>query len=327
MKVTLLQLKQSFAPQLVNLPACDARFVALANDAIQRLVMGPEKWWNLTYTYRLTVTSGLITWPREIATIEAIASCGYPMPIRSEWFEYVDGGYGLRDPNAYCGTNDLSQCRWDRQAFDRPMSCVFQDIDATGNPKRLKFYTDCNASAGAVVTYHGLDWDGNPITESVTLAYPGAVTSVNTVSRIDSIILPGTLTCSTRLFQYDTVALTQVAIGIYQGDETCPSYRRTFVGALCNNCSTVVTVKAKREFAPASKDTDVLLLGSIPAITEMMQAVQARQKQNFQAAIQYEQKAFEILDREASHYIGFGANAPLQIVSGTWGGGGLPNLY
>lgn len=314
MKITLLQVKNSSIPAAVGIAACDARFVPLVANAEQRLVMGPNKWWNLVWKYRIAITDGLVTWPREIASIISIAKCGYGIRIHSEWFEFIESGYGLRDADAYCGDTDLSECRWDCGAFDRGNACVFSDIVDTGNEKKLKLYTDATADAADTVTVHGLDWDGNPITETLTLVYPAAVTSTNEFSRIDSIILPDSFTGPIRLYEYDTVALTQRAIGTYFKGEKCPSYRRSYIGGICGDDEdTIITVLAKREFQAAADDTDVLLIGSLPALEEMMMAVRFRQQQNNLAAADHEAKAYEILDNEASHYLGQGTVAPLRI--------------
>lgn len=338
MKVTLKQVKESDIPQAVGISACDtARFVPLLNQAIQRLTMSGECWWNCIHTYRIAVTDGLITWPREIATIESIAKCGLPIQSRSQWFSYVSAGYGLRDKNAYCDTR-YDNCKWDSQAFDRGSSPLFRDVIPTGNDKSIKLYADIAENGTDYVWIFGTDADGNvlrtntsgnewvdgirvltPTNPAVPSVFPGTVATITAVNKPQT---RGAL----RLYEYDTVLATQREIAVYQADETNPSYRRTFVGGLCENGDTTVQVLAKREFAPVINDEDNLLLGSIPAIKQMMLAVRKQDQGLFQDAQAYEAKAFEILDREAQHYLG-NTSAPLQFQSDIWGGGVMPALF
>ncbi len=302
--------------------------------------MSGESWWNLTYKYRIAVSEGLITWPREIATIEAISSCGYPMPIRSEWFEYVSGGYGLRDREAYCETDSLpNPCKWDWQTFDRQMSPLFSDVVPTGNAKSIKLYSDLAENGTDYVWLFGTDTDGNPLRTNTTgNEWVDGIRALTPTNPMVPVTFPGTVGVITgivkpttrgtiHLYEYDTVLLTQRKIATYQANETVPSYRRSFVGGLCLNHETVVTVLAKREFQPAVNDEDILLLGSIPAIKMMMLAVRKLDQGIFVESETYERKAFEILDREAQHYLGSGVQEPLQVFNAAWGGGNVPTLY
>lgn len=340
MKVTLAQFKSSDAAQAVGIPTCDDRWLPLVNQSIQRLVMSGETWWNLTYKYRISITEGLLTWPREIATIQTIASCGYSMPIRSEWFEFVSGGYGLRDRDAYCDTNNLpNPCRWDWQTFDRGMSPLFSDVVPTGNAKSIKLYSTVPESGTDYVWIFGTNAEGEPLrtntvgdewVEGVRALVPVnpmiPATFNDTVATITGVVKPVT-NGTIHLYEYDTFTTTQRKIATYQADETVPSYRRSFIGGLCQDHPTVVTVMAKREFQPAVNDEDILLLGSIPAIKMMMLAVRKLDQGIFAESEVYEKKAFEILDREAQHYLGSGVQEPLQIFGASWGGGGIPTIY
>lgn len=338
MKITLADIKNSDIPQAVGIAACDTnRFVPLVNQSIQRLTMSGEVWWGLIYTYRIAVTDGLITWPREIATIETIATCGIPMPTRSEWFSFVSAGYGLRDTNAYCDDRHAN-CKWDRQAFDRGMSPLFSDVVSTGNPKQIKLYSDIAENGTDYVWIFGTDSDGNVLrTNTSGTEWVDGIRALTPTNPAVPVVFPDTVATITgvvkpltrgplRLYEYDTVLATQRAIAIYQADETCPSYRRTFVGALCTDEDTTVTVMAKREFAPVINDQDILLLGSFPAIKMMMLSVRKQDQGLFQDAAAFEMKAFEILDREAQHYLG-NTSSPLQFQSAIWGGGVMQPLY
>ena len=94
MNITLAQAQAAGIDSVLQVGANTPEFLRILNEAQQILCMGPEKWWNLVYWYEINITNGLITWPREIATIEGISACGSPLSIRSQWFQFVSNGYG-----------------------------------------------------------------------------------------------------------------------------------------------------------------------------------------------------------------------------------------
>ena len=229
MKITLGDLKRSDIPQAIGIGACDDRFSATANQAIQRLVMSGEKWYGLTYSYRISITEGLLTWPREIASIETIAGCGVPMPIRSEWFSFVEAGYGIRDKNAYCDSrNDLN--RWDRQAFDRGMSPLFSDVVATGNPKQIKLYADIAESGAGYVWLFGTDTAGNVLrTNTGGNEWVDGIRALTPTNPAIPVVFPGTVASITGVVK----PLTRGALRLTSTTRCCsrnvpsPSTRRT----------------------------------------------------------------------------------------------------
>lgn len=334
MRRTVADAKAYGIGEAIGVATCDARFLKILNEATERLVVGPQKWWNTIYKYRVSITNGLVTWPREIASVENIMKCGQGIRIRDQWFEYIEAGYGARDADAYCGDADLSEEKWDGQMFDRGMFPCFREIDTDGDEMLLKLYSATDETQTGNIRIFGLDWDGNTLhdgtTEGITMAIPaagGSTTGSQYVSKITDIIKPITSSPLTLKQKLSVAPFTETTLATWQGPETRPSYRRSFIGAICDDEDTVITVLAKREFAPVTNDTDFLMLGSLPALKEMMQAVQQRQQDRFDEADRHEAKAFEILDREAAHYIGAGTLSPVRIVGEAWGAGGVPVLY
>lgn len=340
MRVTLSDAKNFGISEAIGIASCDAKFLKVLNEAQQRLVMGPQKWWGLLYKYRVSVTDGLITWPREIASIENIMKCGRGISIRDQWFEFIESGYGARDADAYCGDTDLSNYKWDNQMFDRGMFPCFREIDTDGDEMLLKLYSTLDEDASQYIVVFGYDWDGNWLRTEVTAgnfedglrinvpvtAGGSTLTSVY-VRQIVDVVKPATNGILTLKQKLSVAPSTETTLATWQPEETRPSYRRSFVGDICSTDDTVITVLAKREFFPARYDNDFLMLGSLPAIKEMMQAVIMYEQDRIQEAAMHEMKAYEILDREAQHYIGSGTLSPVRIINQGWGAGQVPNLY
>lgn len=326
MRTTLSDAKNSGIPSAVGMAPCDPRFTSLLNEAQSRLVMGPEVWWELVHRYQICVESGCITWPRHIASILAVAVCSSPMPVRSQWFEFLESGYGLRQCCDPC----------DSPLLDRGSAVLFRDVTQPGH--KLRLFSDQAEAAGLEFGIMGYDttdrwvrsqdalgdWrDGEWITVPQS---SGASTTTATTFKgggVTNIIKPHTHGML-GLYQVETDNSLK-AIGFFEHDETRPVYRRSYLpGAYCG--ADAVTVLARREFLPALADTDWLMIANLSALKNMMMAIQSEERREAQLATFYEAKARDILDREASHYLGNPVQ-PLKIESRTWGLGSVPLLY
>lgn len=322
MKLTLAQVKASTLPSVVNMPACDTRFLSLVNEAQQRLVMRPATWYDFHYKYQISVTDGNITWPREIASISAIAKCCNPIPLRNQWFEFIETGYGLRG----C---DSTTCTQFDESLDRGLSPLFTDL--SGNYK-VKLYNDLASDDGDVVIVKGYDSDGNWLRtfysgsyidgERILTSSTGTLSS-STFSEITEIVKPVS-DGAFRLYEYHASDSTQDQIGVYQWDETVPRYRRSYVGGICDPTDTqTINVIAKREFIPVRSDNDVLLIGNFPALKAMCAAILREDKGDHAAAMVDQARAYQVMDDEAQHYLGTGMKVPIRMEGQTWGAGGI----
>jgi hypothetical protein len=160
-----------------------------------------------------------------------------------------------------------------------------------------------------------------------------STTTATTFKAVTNIIKPktnGTL----GLYQVESTGELR-ALGFFEHDETRPVYRRSFLPSGCavacdgsgGTCASIaVTVLARREFLPASADTDWLIIANLSALKNMMQAIQSEERREAQMAGFYEAKARDILDREASHYLGNPVQ-PLRMEARTWGVGSVPLVY
>ena len=113
-RTTLADVKASRLPAVLNLPSTDTRVVQFVNEAVQRL-LSKGMWVGTVQKYRACVTAGCLTWPRQFESILAVSVCDQPIPVRSEHFEFVENGYGLRAETDGCPS----------QLFDRGTACAF----------------------------------------------------------------------------------------------------------------------------------------------------------------------------------------------------------
>lgn len=321
MRLTLGDLKNSSIPEVLNVPACSAKFRNIANEAQQRLVQGAELFWGLWQRYAISICNGKITWPRRVASVLQFAYNDRPLAIRNQWFEFLEAGIGIRDPDCPC----------DLQVFDRGTACTFEDIDPNGDgDKKVRIRTSVAEASGLsfgvfgykavsgewIRTFVNGSWvDGEWLTVPTTT--DAVATSTNDFASITDIIKPVT-NGDIRMYEYGT---EERIIGLYENDETRPSYRRTLVGSGCG-CAQV-TAMVKLEFVPAVNDNDWLLVGSLPAMKEMMRAVQKRDQDALDEAANFEAAAFKLLDRELAHYTGPGYKAPVRMEGQVWGYGGM----
>ncbi len=333
MRITLADVKNSQIPKSIGLAGCSTEFLNIVNEAVQRLLMGPEIYWETYQRYRFRCTLGKVTWPRQVASVLSLAVDGVPYKLHNEWFEFLDSGYGLRQST-----------ETDDRGIDRGTSPLIDDINnADGeDAKTIKFYGSVTETTAEKIIVKGYDWDGNWIRtqeggewiDGEAIQVPPLSTTPRTSafnwSAITDIIKPVT-NGEILLYERDTVSGDQRKIGHYESDETRPSYRRTLIPGLnvaATDTTTYHTVTAtiKREYMQLRKDNDHLLINSIPALKDMCMSIRLREQHKFNEAEVYEQKARQTLDREVSHYIGQGNLVPIRIVSENFGAADLPSI-
>jgi len=291
-------------------------------------MMGPDRWWDVVFKMCVVPTGSIITWPRGVAAIESAAICGYPITVRNEWFEFMESGYGLRCCSPTC----------DPQLFDRGTAVTFRDIR---HGYVLKLVTQEVEAAGLEMGFLGYDCAGHwirtqdstgawrdgvwvPIPTDPNAPYSGQVQFA--LAGISAIIKPATNSL-VHLYDYSVASGDSQKIGVYEHDETRPVYRRSLVGGIPENNTKPLTIMYKQEWKPVANDNDFLQIANIPALSEMMLAVKLYRQNQMQLASGHEAKAYQILDREVSHYIGSGVVQPVRIDYRDFGAGNIPTIY
>lgn len=330
-KLSLSDCRPTIA-RILGVCTTDSRIPDLLNEAAERL-MSRGRWVGTYARYRICGNSGCITWPRQIETIEAFSICSCPGTIRNQWFEFIGNGPGVM------GHDD----NWCTVLVDRGEAIAFDDV--VGTNKKLKVYADVAEDAAAKLFVQYYDENDNWVrTQNVDSTWNnGEYISISTIPQYSSKhVLPGgwagvqkpVTNGVVRVYEYDTVLGTQKPLAIYEPDETRPVYRRSLVPGLsnhsgCSNSSadcetTAVTVIAKLRFIPVAEDTDLLMIGNLPALKDMCQSILKRERNLIDEAVAYEASAINELQRELQAYLGSGPVVELRVQdSGLFGMGGV----
>lgn len=295
-------------------------FIALINEAQQRL-MFEGRWWGTCARFTICAFNGCLTLPRQIATIEAVAVCGRPIPLRDFWYEFLENGMGIRS----------NQSCWP-EAVARGNFPTITEI--SGVTSKLNAICDLTADAGQQILALGYDQNGNWIRtlqngayadgEVITLSVSPGTKSVNLFSRVTDLQMTGEMSGQWWLYAYDTNTAIQTLLGNYQHDETRPSYARYFfpsVAALTGvSGSKPVQIDAigKKEFIPAQQPTDYLIIGNIPALNEMCMAINkagneadgVKSNQILQSGLM---AAIRLLNGELDMYLGSGRRIGITL--------------
>lgn len=311
---------------MLGMCSTDDRIAEFANEAMERLL--PEgHWWGTTQKFRICASEGCITMPPQIATIEKAAICKVPIPIHDQWFEFLANGAGLRDSD---------DC-WQEANYQGQFPTFAEII---GTDKKLRFVCDLATDVGKVVLALGYDQNGNWIRtdqsgtildgERITLAQSPGTNSAQFFSSITDIQFPDNMDGQTWLYEYNTTSAVQRMIGKYEYWETRPSYARFLFPSIKGNCSSgtctqqSIEVIGKLEFVPVKKDTDYLLIGNLPAMKEMMVAINRSENEpDSEKAnniiIKGLAVAKSILDQELNHYLGSGRTIGVELVGSSIG--------
>lgn len=329
MRVTYGDLKASRIPKAAGICATDARLLAWTNEAQHRLLM-KGKWWGTCPKIRICATNSCLTLPPQVATIEAVALDGRPIPIRDQWWEFLDNGAGIRGKDSCMS-----------EAVARGHYCTFADVNtADGVDKKLQIACDLFTDVGKTVLLLGYDENGNWIRtlqsgvymdgEVVTLAQAPGTLSTKKYTVLSDIQLPDNMDGQTWLWEYNTSDTTLRMIGHYQYFETRPSYARYFFPSIkcpssSSGCGTVsVEAIVKLEFVPVKQDTDYLIIQNLPALKEMIVGLKDAENEpvatnKLTILTTAVTSAMAILDDELSHYLGDGRTIGIQLVGSSIG--------
>lgn len=321
MKVTLKQARFSRLPQVVGKCQSDiAGIAAFVNEAQQRLINagGETGWWGTweRVLFNISRANPYLTLPREYARAINLAVCRSPIRVWNEFYTVLPGGPGLPpsgvDCRDWCG---------ELEGYDQGMVPTLVDLPATSTI-RLYAGDSVDADNAARLLFKGLDQNGLQIYSQdlynniqgfyLTLTTP-FVDSSFTVSKITGIQKPETLGHVTVKAVNPTTGV-ETTLAILAPGETNPAYRRYHITALpagcCATTSTTnvqITALCKREYIPATLDTDFLLIGNIPALIEECNSIRLSEMDDPAAMSKSEyhhKRALKLLNDELRHYLG-----------------------
>ena len=348
--LTLGQAKATIA-RVSNLCDTSARVVELLNEAQERLLNRTDYPVGSLVRYRFCAgSSGCITWPRQVRTIQAWANCSTPGMVKSNWFEFIGYpvGIGLQDGDTNPGN----------MLIDRGMACAFDDVIATtAAPRKICAIATNAADVGKYITLRYINSTGQRVYTSIdgvvqegerlTLVAPGGVFPAG-VAQTTYDLAPGglyhvvkaTTLYPVALYECSSTALTR-QLAFYEPSETVPIYRRSLIPGLedmtaCDDATSdctqnkSITALVKLQHVPVVVDNDPLVIGNLAALKLMVMAIVREEQNRHDEAAVLEGKAARELDGEASSYMGdgtrdvlkvgpdFGAGQPIVAIATGW---------
>lgn len=309
------------------------RFASHVNEACQRLLpMG--KYWSTYSTWATALTSQFFSLPPYLDTLEAIILGASVLPIHDLLYQWISGGWGLRDQTLPNGSGVS-------EALNVGNFPTFVDVippGSTSTGSQLTIKCDVAEDVGTAVLLLGYDnstppnwirtkqggvWkDG----EVVLMAQGAGTTSINTFSRLTAIQLgtPGT-PLNGQSWLYAGSVATGTLLSNYQYFENTPSYQRYQVPFINSTISTI-NVVGKNAFIPVINPTDYLSVGCLAAVKLGCRAVKAEDESDWVTAnllwnggVDPKTKqriigAKDELEKELDHYLGSGRRIGLTLV-------------
>jgi len=310
----------------------------LINEAQERLLNRETYPVGALVRYRICAgTSGCLTWPRQVRTIEAFAVCKTPGTIRSPWFEFIGypSGNGLMDEDSQPGT----------ALIDRETACAYDDVIASvASPKRIAVIAQNAADAGKTITLRFYDSNGNKVYtsqggtvqegERLTIVDPAGVFPAGAVITTNHVMTGGLYAVIKEVTQYpvrlyevnDANVITR-SLAMYEPSETNPIYRRSQIPGFTDmagcegtetDCTTnkQVTALVKLQHVPVVVDNDPLVIGNEAALKLMVMAILREEQNRHDEAAILEGKANREIDGELSSYLGSGVQDVLKVAPG-----------
>lgn len=316
---TFGDLRDSMLPRVIGVCADSVQELARwVNEAQERLLMDPlapdEGWiggW-ARMAFNVTQGSPYIVTPREVARLIVMDVCKKPVKIRNGFYEFLDFGSGLTP----VGCDVCPSCQ-SLQAFERETVPTLSSLVGT---KYVRAYISDTRDRNRRVLVQGAD--NNSITvistdtntsqailgEYISCDLPFE-TSVNQFSTITGMIKDVTYGPVT-LKQVDPATLVETDLSVMEPHETVGYYRKYYINGLstcCGSTTTQVYAMAKLDFVPVKSDPDYLIIQSIPALIEEVQAIRKSRMDDDGAQQQSErhhQRALQILFGQLDHYQG-----------------------
>src|SRR6185436_6041744 len=231
-------------PQALGLCATDvAGCAAAVNASSERLLyareVGDSGWIGTWAELQLVASQDepFITMPFDVARIEQLNLCTFPIPVQNQFYEFLRFGFG-RWPKSVCGSRHCAPLA----AYDRGKFPLFSDVVPPN--KKIRIYMSDPDDELKQVLLQSLDGndqiryslDGTvQITGDLMTLVPPFVDSPDIVNKVIGIQKEITLG-ALRFYEVDTITADQRLVLTMQPGETTASYRRYFVGGIPKSC-------------------------------------------------------------------------------------------
>lgn len=309
----------------------DTRLRDYINLAQEELIFEGD-WPGVVDRWRFVATSGYIVLPWFLDRIMNLTIDGIPAETKSAWYEMVAYGPGQLDRLADLGVTWC--CANDGMIVDRGSVVTQVALPLDGGPWWLRVYGGTAADCGTeqpYLTAQGTndddesirtqittgscadDWiDGERIPISDGTSY---YQSENQYKTITGIIKPRT-SGYVRLTAWN--GTDELTLSSYAPNETVPMYRQYFSPWLWRRqtddpCIKVILARCRRKYTPLFNDDDIAIIGNVPAMKAMVQAIWKRDANKWDDYQALKQTSIDLLRKEASSY-----NGPSRVPSFTF---------
>lgn len=240
----------------------------------------------------ICVTSRCVTLPREVETVLAVNIGGHPSLGHDELFSFH-----LNGPGDFGGTCDFD---W----FNTGTFPTYRDLPC---PARLIAFLSSSEDEGKQIRVFGFDDQNQPLRTRVggewvdgllvptIFGYAVPASTDPKVSRITGIVKDRTVG-TIRLSSFDGASSSGTLLGIYEPDETRPSYRRIKISVGCD----WVRICYRKRTSDVASLYDRILLHSRLALILAMRAVKKYEENDVGTALGFEAQAARLLTERES---------------------------
>lgn len=312
----------------------DARVITRINEAIEEL-MNEADTPGVVDRWHIIATDGNIVLPPNYDRIMNVSIAGVPTELKSNWFEFVQGGPGPAENEAFrwrwwCGVDGLlERGEQPTQTLLPEISCGSGCSDGSAVPAGpwfMRVYATEMEETGAYLTAQGTyqnqmvrtqiadgsglgdgsatEWiNGERIPIDFSVPYTEGTKPFDKITTITKPQTNGYV----RLTAWNGV--DEIPLSDYAPWETTPSYRRYFspwlqTHQLNNPCCRVVRATVRKRFVPVEELTDPLIITNVPALKSMVIAQWKRDAGEMDQFAQYKVVAVDIMKKEAVAYRG-----------------------
>ena len=339
-QATLEQAIERLAPfcGATGMPRTDPRVVTYINKAIEEL-MKTGDYPNVVdrWLFRANQASGVVALPYQFERLMQVTTDGVPRMIASPWFEFVAYGPGIQDD--YDARGNRRRC-WTSTVMDRGEAPVQRQIpdpfELTG-PWTLRVYGTVPEQGALlvppVINIQGLDQNG-----LIIRSLSNGTGDTEYINGVNFVITDGTgYSTSSQQFSKITgvskpvtngyVRLTawngtvEIELSNYQFNETVPTYRHYFIPSIvrtCDNCDErdrIIMARCRKRYIPATQPEDILIIGELNALEEMIIA-QWKRLSDRDAYALHKTEAIVLMRADAMAYYGKSRVPAIQFQRG-----------
>lgn len=320
-----------------GMPVTNSLVVTYLNMAIQEL-MNEGAFPGVVDRWKIRSYSGTIVLPPELDMLLEFTVDGVPNTIMSPWAEFVNYGPAMAEDILPRSTAYINRTWWGMQGgnlYDRGELPVYTEIpvsdgscscsDIPVGPWTIRQYATVEETADIYATVQGLDEDGLIVRTQVPTSDGSGMEWINGEripisngsSFFESTENFSKITAYTKPETNGYVRITawngtdEVELSNYAPWETTPSYHHYFSPQLAqlnrvggDPCLRVVLARARKRFVPVEEDTDVLIIGNVLALKEMVIAQWKREAGALDEYAAHKQTAIDIMKKESLAYTG-----------------------